>query len=106
MGLSQNLYGLNSIKFEVLFFRESIASSSQKLDHLRKNLTSVFSKQEEMDVKLKPVGARQDEMGSYVKTILELLKQKHWELGFITPFYIFNFFLICFLEFDSFSLVI
>lgn len=36
---------------------ESVASSSHKLDHLEKKLTSVAAKQEEIDVQLKIIVA-------------------------------------------------
>lgn len=62
------------------FSSESVASSSQKLDHLEQKLTFITTKQEVMDVQLKTIVARQDATNSDLKAILELLKQKHYTL--------------------------
>lgn len=58
------------------FSSESVASSSQKLDHLEEKLSFVAAKQEEIDVQLKTVVARQDEMCFDLKAIIRAFESK------------------------------
>lgn len=68
---------------------ESVASTSQRQKLMKIKLASVAAnqevmakKQKEKDDRMKAMDVRQDVMGTNLKAILELLKQKPYALGF------------------------